>query len=65
MKLPNIIFEPRHQMKWWLAGKEHTIFMYTKFQAGSEVCLWCDGREVMVVIHREEVPSTSCQVKLL
>lgn len=65
MKLPNTMFEGRHQMKWWLAGKEDSMFTYAKFQAGSEVCLWCDVREVMVVIRREEVPSTRRQVKLL
>lgn len=52
MQLPNTIFEGRHQMKWWLAGKEDSMFTMPNFK---QVCLWCDVREDMVVIHQAQV----------
>ena len=38
-------FEGRHQTKRWLANKEDLTTMYAKFAPGSEIFLWCDGRE--------------------
>ena len=38
-------FEGRYQKKRWLANGEDLSLMYQKFKPGSEIFLWCDGRE--------------------
>ena len=38
-------FEGRHQKKRWLANGEDLAIMYQIFKPGSEVFLWCDGRD--------------------
>ena len=38
-------FEGRHQTKRWLASVEDLNTMYKRFLPGSEIFLWCEGRE--------------------
>ena len=41
-------FEGSRQTKRWLACEEDLCTMYTKFSSGSEIFLWCDGRDPSV-----------------
>lgn len=38
-------FEGKYQTKRWLASAEDFKMMYTRYLPGSEIFLWCDGRE--------------------